>query len=232
LDKEGFTVFMKKKRKSKNTINTCIAATEEFEKYLETKGNSMDMVSVKDLEVFISEYLEPKNTAKFLWGLNHYFLFAKRDDLRQLARSVIAEYVKKKRKPFKLKNFRGILPEHADALASQGVVDVDKMLEVGKTPELRRTLANETGLGIKVIEELVKLSDLARIPGLKGIRARLYYDAGFDQLEKLRESTPEDVLRITQAFVQRTGFKGIAPLPKEALGAVTIAKKLPDIIEW
>ena len=232
MDEEGFTAFMKKKRKSKNTIKTCLAATEEFEKYLEKKGNSLDKVSVQDLEVFISEYLEPKRTAKFVWGLNYYFLFVKRDDLRQLARSVITQHVKKKRKPFKLKNFRGILQDHADALASQGVGDVDKMVEVGKTPELRRVLAEKTGLDIKVIEELVKLSDLARIPGLKAIRARLYYDAGFDTLEKLRKSTPEDVLRITQEFVERTGFDGIAPLPKEAHSAITTAKKLPNFVDW
>jgi hypothetical protein len=232
LDEEGFTAFMKKEKKSNNTIKFCHAAVEEFEKYFERKGKSLDKVSVQDLEVFISDYHEPKKIAKFLWGLRHYFFFVKRDDLLQLARSVIAQEVKKKRKPFKLKKFRGILQEHSDALASEGVVDVDQMLEVGKTPELRIVLAEKTGLDIKVIEELVKLSDLARIPGLKGIRARLYYDAGFDQLEKLRESTPEEVLRITQDLVQRTGFDGIAPLPKEALGAITTAKKLPDIVEW
>ncbi len=232
MDEKGFRAFMKKKRKSENTIKTCLAAAAEFEKYHDKKGNSLDKVSVQDLEVFISEYLEPKRAAKFLWGLNHYFLFVKRDDLRQLARSVLAQELRKKRKPFKLKNFRGILQEHSDSLASQGIVDVDKMLEVGKTPEMRKSLADKTGLDITVIEELVKLSDLARIPGLKAIRARLYYDAGFDILEKLRNVSQEELLRITREFVERTKFDGIAPLPKEALGAIATAKKLPDVVEW
>jgi len=223
---------MKKEKKSKNTINYCLGAVEEFEKYLQKKGKSLDKVSVKDIEVFISEYLEPKTIAKFLWGLRHYFQFVKRDDLLQLARSVISKEVKKKRKPFKLKKFRGILQEHSDALASQGIVDVDQMLEVGKTDQLRSALAKITGIDLHVIEELVKLSDLARIPGLKAIRARLYYDAGFDTLDKLRNISQEELLRITQEFVDQTKFDGIAPLPKEALGAITTAKKLPDVVEW
>jgi hypothetical protein len=232
LDEEGFNAFMKKEKKSKNTIEYCIGAAKEFEVYFERKGKSLDDVSVQDLEVFISEYHEQKMIAKFLWGLRHYFQFVKRDDLLQLARSVIAQEVKKKRKPFKLKKFRGILKEHSDVLASQGVVDVDKMLEVGKTPKLRKELAEKTRLDIKVIEELVKLSDLARIPGLKAIRARLYYDTGFDTLEKLRNVSQEELLTITREFVEQTKFDGIAPLPKEALGAITTAKKLPDIVEW
>lgn len=232
MDEDGFTAFMKKERKSKNTIMYCLAALGEFETYLEKRGKSLDKVSVQDLEVFISEYNEPKMIAKFLWGLRHYFQFVKRDDLLQLARSVIAKEVKKKRKPFKLKKFRGIPQEHSDALVSQGIVDVDKMLEVGKTPEMRKALATKTGLDIEVIEELVKLSDLARIPGLKAIRARLYYDAGFETIDKLRNVSQEELLRITREFVERTKFNGIAPLPKEAINAITTAKKLPDIVEW
>jgi len=62
--------------------------------------------------------------------------------------------------------------------------------------------------------EIVKLSDLARIPGVKGVRARLYHDAGLDTVEKIAETPPEKILEITQEFVKETEFDGIAPLPK------------------
>lgn len=223
---------MKKKRKSATTTTSCLEAAGEFEKYLEKNSSSLDKVSVSELDMFISEYLEPKRTSKFLWSLSYYFTFMKRDDLLRVANSIRKQNVKKKRKPFKLKDFRGILPEHSAALAALGVTDVAKMLEVGKTPEMRGSLAAKSGLNIEVIEELVKLSDLARIQGLKAIRARLYYDAGFDTLEKLRNVSQEDLLRITQEFVEQTRFDGIAPLPKEALGAITTARTLPDLVEW
>jgi len=35
--------------------------------------------------------------------------------------------------------------------------------------------------------DFIRLSDLTRIPGVKGVRARLYYYAGPDAVEKARE---------------------------------------------
>lgn len=232
MDEEEFRVFMKKKGKSKNTVDNCVSAAKEFETYFEKKGLSLDKVTTQDLETFISEYLEKKRTAKFLWSINYYFLFLERNDLLDVAHGVRAQLIKKKRKSFKLKDFMGVEPEHASSLTSVNVNDEKEMLEVGKTPKLRRELANKTKLDIKVIEEIVKLSDLARIPGVKGIRARLYYDAGFDLLDKLRKVTPEKLLQITREFVETTRFDGIAPLPKEAHHAIETAKKLPDVVKW
>jgi predicted RecB family nuclease len=83
-----------------------------------------------------------------------------------------------------------------------------------------------------VVLELVKLSDLSRLPGVKGIRARLYYDAGVDTVEKLAAWEPEALLSLTQEFVQRTQFEGIAPLPKEVSSTIANARKLPKVVEW
>ena len=232
MDEDGFRAFMKKRRKNENTTESCLAAIKELETYLEKQGQSLENLTASDLETFISDYLEKKRTAKFLWSVSYYLLFMERDDLLQIAHSVRAQLIKKKRKPFKLKEFRGIKPEHATALDAVGVKDVAKMLEAGKTPEMRSALAEKTGLDIGIIGELVKLSDLARIPGVKGIRARLYYDAGFDRLDKLRKVTQDELLRVTKEFVELTGFEGIAPLPKEALEAIETAKRLTDVLEW
>ena len=83
-----------------------------------------------------------------------------------------------------------------------------------------------------VILELVKLSDLARIPGVKGVRARLYCDAGVDTMEKMAEWRPEELRQMVDEFVERTGFEGIAPLPAEARFTVAQAKRLPKIVEY
>ncbi len=80
--------------------------------------------------------------------------------------------------------------------------------------------------------EHAKLSDLARIAGLKGIRARLYHDAGVDTVEKLAQWKPAELRAMLIAYVERTGFDGTAPLPKEAQGAVSQARKLPQIVEY
>ncbi len=59
------------------------------------------------------------------------------------------------------------------------------MLLAGQTEEKRVALAKQLGIPAQDILELVKLSDLARLPRVKGIRARLYYDAGVDNVEKM-----------------------------------------------
>lgn len=232
MDEEEFIAFMKKKRKTPQTIVVCVRNAKEFERYVEEQGKTLPIVSTQHLESFIQDRLDIKQVSKFMWTLSYYFDFLGDKDLLKAANEIRSRRIKVSRTPFKLNDFRGVQSKHVAILADLGIEDTAKMLAVGRAPELRAELAKKSGLDITVIEEFVKLSDLARIQGVKGIRARLYHDAGFDKLEKLRNITPEELLQVTREFVERTGFDGIAPLPKEALGAIEIAKKLPDIIEW
>ena len=52
------------------------------------------------------------------------------------------------------------------------------------------------------------------IPRTAGIRARLYDDAGLSTPEQLAQWDPWDLRGMLAAFVERTGFDGIAPLPQ------------------
>jgi hypothetical protein len=67
---------------------------------------------------------------------------------------------------------------------------------------------------------------------VKSVRARLYYDAGVDTVEKMAEWDPEELREMLIAFVEQTGFDGVAPLPKEARNTVETARKLPKIVEY
>jgi hypothetical protein len=78
--------------------------------------------------------------------------------------------------------------------------------------------------------ELVKLSDLSRLGGLKSVRARLYYDAGVDTVEKIAQWEPEELQAMLSEFVGQSGFGGIAPLPKEVHNAVDKARSLSKIV--
>lgn len=138
----------------------------------------------------------------------------------------------KKQNPFPLKDFRGVNPEYIARLESMGIKKAGQMLVAGQTAEKRKCLAKEAGIPEEAILELVKLSDLARLPGVKGIRARLYYDAGVNCVEKLAAWEPEALLAMTAEFVKRTGFEGIAPLPKEVSSTIANARNLPKIVAW
>jgi len=138
----------------------------------------------------------------------------------------------KKRNPFRLREFRGVEPKYVEKLAAAGIKNAEQMLAAGQTAEKRAALAQDTGIPEEAILELVKLSDLARLPGVKGIRARLYYDAGVDCVERMAAWEAEALLALTAEYVERTGFDGIAPLPKEVSSTIANAKRLPRIVEY
>ena len=137
----------------------------------------------------------------------------------------------KKRNSFKLSNFRGVQPEFITALEAQHIKNTDQLLRAGRTRHQRSSLARMTGIPEDAILELVKLSDLARLPGVKGIRARLYYDSGIDSVEKMASWEPEPLRIMVTNYVEKTGFDGTPPLPKEVSSTIANAKKLPKIVE-
>jgi hypothetical protein len=63
-------------------------------------------------------------------------------------------------------------------------------------------------------------------------RARLYYDAGLDTLDKIAKWDPEEMQHMFVEFVERTEFDGAPPTPSEAAFAVKLAKYLPRIVEY
>ena len=95
----------------------------------------------------------------------------------------------------------------------------------------RNKLSKTTKIPTDAVLELVKLSDLARIPGVKKIRARLYYETGLDTLEKLAACDTEELIKISANYIKKTNFKGIPPTPKEAENTVIMAKYLKKFVE-
>jgi len=138
----------------------------------------------------------------------------------------------KKKNPFKLRDFMGIQEEHVEKLEKLGIKNTAQMIAAGQTREKRAFLARQAGIPMEAVVELVKLSDLSRLPGVKGIRARLYYEAGVDTVEKIAAFEPQALLRLTTEFVERTGFNGIPPLPKEVSSTIANARGLPKVVEW
>jgi len=137
-----------------------------------------------------------------------------------------------KRSPFPLREFRDVDPEDIEKLAAVGIKNVNQILKEGRTSQNRKDLSEKTGVSLDGILELVKLSDLARIPGVKGIRARLDLDAGVDSIEKLAKWEPTAFKDMIVEFVERSGFDGIPTLPAEARFTIEKAKKLPKIVDF
>jgi hypothetical protein len=137
-----------------------------------------------------------------------------------------------KRKSFFIREFRGVKPEIVEKLRAIGIKNSEQMLLAGQTEEKRTALVDKAGIPSEDVLELVKLSDLARLPGVKGIRARLYYDAGVDNVEKMAMWELEALRVMVAEYVERTKFDGLAPLPKEVSSTIANARKLPKVVEW
>jgi hypothetical protein len=234
MQDEEFRSFLKRGGRSKSAIARCVRFVEDFENYLvlDQEGKALHDANVEDLEGFI-KWIEkdPKTSANtHLWALRYYFEFSNNEDLHYRAGVLREDRIQ--RTAFPLRKFRGVNPHDIEKLESMGIKNINQMLEKGRTPENREELSQKSGISQESIMELVKLSDLARIPGIKGIRARLYVDAGVDTVEKLAACDPKAFREMIVEFVERTGFDGIPTLLAEARFAVEKAKNLPKIVDY
>jgi hypothetical protein len=203
----------------------------KFEEYLSrNKNKKLGTETPNDLTDFVI-WAEGKkeNVNLLLWVLNRYYSCAPNNLMFCAVNELIgSNYLKE----YNLKDYLGVNHQHTQALRKEGVLTSEHMLMAGQTEEERRKLAEKTGVPPSVILELVKLADLSRIVGLKRKRARLYYDAGLDTLDKIAKWDPEKMHQMFVEFVERTRFDGSPPPPFEASFAVKLAKYLPRIVEY
>jgi hypothetical protein len=123
-------------------------------------------------------------------------------------------------------------PNLVDTLAGLGLTNVEQMLDAGRHFEGRLELATRAGVPVEAITEIVKLSDLARVPGLKGVRARLYLDAGVDTLDALASWEPDALHQMLTEYVKQSGFEGLAPWPKEVAFSVRVAGEMKRLVDY
>jgi hypothetical protein len=234
LDVEAFRAYLRAGGRSPRAADRCVAKVAEFEDYLrlDRGGLGLDSAGLQDLGAFVAEVEgTPGASAKtHLWAIRYYYEYSASREMALVAGALRQERIT--RKPFALGAFQGADQEQVRTLAEAGVANVKQMLEAGRTATDRAELSRQTSLPPEVILEFVKLSDLARIPGVKGIRARLCHDAGVDTVECVAEWEPKALREVLVDFVARTGFEGTAPLPKEAEFTVMTAKRLPRVIEY
>ena len=233
MDEKGFRQYLKRAGKKEHVIQGLVSQVRAFEAYLaggrQTGGEA---AREQDIQDYV-ETLAQGEVKERMRGLALYYGFVGNAPLAKLAGDIREQEIAKTRPAFKLREFRGVSLEDIAKLEAMGIVTVEHMLAAGKTPEARQQLAGEAGISPRAILELVKLSDLSRLGGLKGVRARLYYDAGLDTPDKFTQwERPAALRRMLVEFVERSGFDGIAPLPKEVRNVIEQARRLPQIVRY
>ena len=232
MDIEAFREFLKRGGRSRNATDRAIEYVRQFEGYLVDHGRDLDEADPADLESFAAEIeAEPGTSAKLhLWGVRYYYEFI--DDPIMVHVAAVMRRDRVEETPFKLRQFRGVDLSYTDRLAADGIRTADDLLAAAATQAGRVALNERTNVPPAAIEELVQLSDLARIDGIKAIRARLYLDAGVRSVADLAGWDPVELVAVLKQHVADTGFAGIAPQPGEARHAVATAQRLNPLIEW
>lgn len=232
MREQEFRKFLKQAGKKEHVVEELVNQVKAFETFLTGgAGVGADEARKKDIQEYVNT-IEPERVKVHIRGLILYFKFAGKLELAHFAHAFREAGTAKTRQVFKLRNFRGVDLDAVARLEELGIVNVEHMLKAGKTPDDRRKLSKQTGIPLKKVLELVKLSDLSRLGAIKSVRARLYYDAGLDTPDKFAKWKMEDLRKMLIEFIRRTGFDGIAPLPKELNNAIATAKKLTKVIQY
>ena len=232
MKKDEFIQRMKKDKKTPTTIKRYIAFKEVFERYLKScKKGKIEKAIPEDLIEFKiwGEKNSLKNLRLHFMGIATYYKYLNKNQM-VLKSNEIMGFIDLK--TYKVSAFQGVDPNIARKLKQIGIKTAEDLLEVGSTEEGRIRLSKTSEIPVDSILELVKLSDLARIPGVKKIRARLYYDAGLDTLDKIARCNAERLRQITGEFIKKSDFKGIPPTPKEAEHTVAMAKYLEKNVRF
>ena len=115
-----------------------------------------------------------------------------------------------------------------EKLASIGIITVNQFLKASGTEKAQKDLAEKSGASSETIAELLSLCILSKLPGIKKIRARLFYEAGLDTYSKIAALEPEEVQQAQREYIQKTRFKGSASTYSEAQSAVRMARYLVE----
>lgn len=233
-DAEEFRIFLRRKGKKNHVVDGLVKGCGVFESFLlKRQKASMDVADKEDVLAFFDAIKDRKSdVGNLLRAVSLYYRFKSNSELSAVVSKLREQKISPARKSFELKNFRGISLAYTVRLSALGIRTAEQLLKLGKTRIDRQQLSHKTGIPPDALLEFVKLSDLSRIEGVKGTRARLYYDAGIDTVEKMSKWSPEKLRAHLIDFVNRTGFDGVSPLPKETRNTVEEAKRLPKIVEY
>ena len=224
MDIENFKAFMKKSGKPEHTIRRYINSLNTYENFLKTRQGTINLegATPNDLKEFVDWGIaELDNVYKDLWGIRMVYGFTQNEIMEMEATKWMA-YVQNESR--KLNEFPEVNRDDIQKLSSIGIITVNQLLKASGTTQEQKELADKSGASDETISELIKLSTLSRLPGIKKIRARLFYDAGLDSYSKIAALGPEEVQQIQREYIQKTGFKGSASTYSEASSAVMMAR--------
>jgi len=134
-------------------------------------------------------------------------------------------------KPFNLNKIPGLDEGDLVRLKTNGIKNTRHLFHLGKTLYDRSKLSGQSGIPEDALLEMVKLSDLARIWGVGPVFARIFYDAGYDSVERVAGANPTQVYEEVVQLNKQVGYTRIMPSPIEVGMCIDYARLLPKTME-
>ena len=228
MDEVKFKAFMEKAKKPAATINSYIKSINFYAGFLQSRQptTTPDEAKPIDLQEFVSwAAARGENAYRHLWGIRAYYQSTHFTMMENTA-SEWMEYLQNETR--KLGEFPKVDRDTVTRLSKIGIKTVNQLLREANTGEKLTAVSKKAGVSQEALLELFKLSHLSRLPGLKKVRCRLFYEAGLDTLASIAALEPAEVHEILQGFIERTGFEGVAPTLGEAEITVAMARFLPE----
>jgi hypothetical protein len=232
MDQALFEDYLKRRGKKPHVIDGLVRKVDLFEKKLTRQGISFENPGGKTLIGIIQEFENHKkgDGKKIARGVALYYKAIGKAILAAAASSFREKEIAKTRNAFPLNKITIIDPAHIALLKKQGIVNNEQFLKFALTAADRKKQSLKTGIPPAEIMKIARLSDLTRLFAIKGVRAALYYQSGYETIEKLAAADPEKLRQYLIGFIRDTGFKGIAPLPKELKSTIETAKKSKSVV--
>ncbi len=130
-----------------------------------------------------------------------------------------------------LKN-EGVGEAYAQKLQGLGIKSAKALLEKGATPQGRKELAAQSGIGEAFILRWVNHADLSRIKGIGGQYAELLEIAGVDTVVELAQRNAENLHKHLIAANEEKKLVRKLPNQTQVSNWVKQAKKLPRAVAY
>lgn len=229
---EEYSKYLKARKKAPpKRINRYCNDILRFEQFISSKNKNLDSTITTDVIDFVESLEKAKKGSSIpcVWGLATYFEYLNRYDLMAKAAELMWEYVKN---PLELSKIEGVSNLILWKILQFGITNVRILHKRGRTRKQREELVLKTGLPYEQITLLVELAELSRLPNLKKRRVKLYHDAGFTNLEKIANSTVDEIIEKTTKIIQERELEVFPPESKMAEIDIKLAKFLEKLIEY
>ena len=133
---------------------------------------------------------------------------------------------------YKVIDIQGVGPAYAEKLGAQGIVNVDQLLEAGKTAKGRKELEEKTGINGKLILKWVNHADLYRIKGVGPQFAELLEAAGVDTVKEFGHRVAANLVAKMAEVNEEKHLTKVVPTEAQVQAMIDQAKELEAVVTY